>query len=169
MDRKPQVALGLTLLLLLSGCGGGAGPDNRPERVAVSGIITLDGTPVDGATIVFRSSRKSPGATAKSGADGKFTMTTYVAGDGCVPGSYNVGVSKMVGPAISTISEDDPNYDGEASDEFDVDEEGESRFKAEVPKNTLPEVYADPDNGLLSVQISEATADVKIELSSDAE
>lgn len=79
---------GLTALLVAAmGCGKG--------RIAVKGIVTLDGVPVEGALVVFfPEGGKGRPATATTGPDGTFRLGTQSDGDGAIPGAYLALVSK---------------------------------------------------------------------------
>jgi hypothetical protein len=63
--------------------------------VPASGTITYNGSPLDGATIVFmpKESNKQ-GAGAFSDTKGKFVLTTIGDNDGVFPGEYSVYVLK---------------------------------------------------------------------------
>src|SRR5262245_42363627 len=80
-------------LLVAAGCGG----DKR--RVPAAGIVTLDGVPVEGATVTFFPDVNSPGqgGFAKTGPDGRFEIAYPGTGKGLVPGAYRVTVSKPGG------------------------------------------------------------------------
>ena len=84
----------LAALALLVGCGTSTGPNTVP----VTGLVTLDGTPVPGAVVTF-SPQTADGQAAAGTTDGsgRFELTTSVSGDGAVPGSYFVGISKTSG------------------------------------------------------------------------
>ncbi|QDU76662.1 hypothetical protein Pan97_37170 [Bremerella volcania] len=69
-------------------------PDDRPARSKVTGTVTLAGSPVEDARIQFHAANNSQGAIGQTKADGTFTLTTYVAGDGALPGDYVVTISK---------------------------------------------------------------------------
>ena len=69
-------------------------PDDRPARAKVTGTITLSGSPVENARIQFHAVSKSQGAIGQTQADGTYTLTTFVAGDGALPGDYVVTISK---------------------------------------------------------------------------
>ncbi|GIW99923.1 MAG: hypothetical protein KatS3mg111_3256 [Pirellulaceae bacterium] len=95
------------VLMGLSGCGG----DKLPT-VPVSGVVTLDGKPLEGATVTFVP--QSPGArtaSALTGSDGRFVLTTVKGGDGAVPGTYAVTIKKVV-PGQQTAPVDDPRMSG---------------------------------------------------------
>ena len=90
---KPFLPLFVFLLLVaFVGCG-----DSNPPTYKVTGVVTLEGKPVEGATVTFTpsgGSEQKP-AVGTSGADGKYSLTTFTGGDGALPGSYKVTVSKI--------------------------------------------------------------------------
>ena len=69
-----------------------AGCDNRPERVPVSGTVTIDGQPVEHGQIMVVPTGMRP-AYGDLGPGGKFTLTTFEDDDGVVPGTHKVTVS----------------------------------------------------------------------------
>jgi hypothetical protein len=73
---------------------GGCSSSDKPIKVAGT-IKWSDGTPVDGAVVVFVSTkeggREANGFTAD---DGSFELTSFSFGDGAVPGEYKVLVSR---------------------------------------------------------------------------
>lgn len=101
-----------TALLVSTGCGGG---DKNPgvDLEPVTGTVLLDGSPVEGATVVFHGEQGASGITDSSG---KFTLTTFDPGDGAKVGVYKVTVSKseMVGVDDSYNDVNSPNYGKEA-------------------------------------------------------
>jgi len=75
---------------MVFGCGDG------PTLVPVSGKVTLDGQPLEGATLSFMPEPGNPVSTAGSdvtGPQGNFTMT-YNGRAGLTPGKYKVMISK---------------------------------------------------------------------------
>ncbi|QDU56692.1 hypothetical protein [Aeoliella mucimassa] len=85
------------LLTLIFGSVAGCGNknDGRPQRVPVSGRVLLDGEAAAEAMVVFYPSNGStPAAQGNTDAEGNFTLSTFDAKDGAVPGSYLVLVSK---------------------------------------------------------------------------
>ena len=86
----------LVLALVFIGCGPAADP-NRETTVPVTGTVTYSGEPVEGAMVTFvTGAAEGRGAFGTTDASGKFSLMTYVAGDGAVPGSYRVKISKTV-------------------------------------------------------------------------
>jgi hypothetical protein len=104
--------------------------------VNVTGTVTLNGTPVEGASITFQPQENSENALASQAmtdADGRFRLTTHIGGgrfkDGVAPGKYAVSVTKLDTAAISST--------------------------LAPPKNVLPKKYG-------SAAISGLTAEVRI-------
>jgi hypothetical protein len=64
--------------------------------VPVHGVVTLDGQPVEGATVVLMSEVAGSGnaARAVTKGDGTFTLTTFKDHDGARPGQYKAIVKK---------------------------------------------------------------------------
>jgi hypothetical protein len=71
----------------IGGCG-----DGRPARVAVSGVVLIDGQPLTRGFVKFvpTNGRPSVGAIAE---DGKFVLTCFDGSDGAIPGVHRVQVS----------------------------------------------------------------------------
>jgi hypothetical protein len=69
------------------GCGG-----RKP--VKVEGVVTIEGKPVEGASVVFHPVDTREGVTANgtTEADGSFKMYTQNYGQGAFPGDYKVTV-----------------------------------------------------------------------------
>jgi hypothetical protein len=83
-------ACALLLLLALSGCG-----DGRPKLYPVTGTVLYKDQPVANAQVMFNSDAGRP-AQGTTDASGKFTLTSFEAGDGATPGKYKVTVVKLV-------------------------------------------------------------------------
>jgi len=76
--------------LLLAGCGKGTFP--------VEGIVTLDGKPVPGATVLLMpEAGNGRAASAFTDEEGNFCVTTYSDGDGALPGQYSIVVTRTQG------------------------------------------------------------------------
>ncbi|WP_417392005.1 carboxypeptidase regulatory-like domain-containing protein [Gimesia sp.] len=156
-NKLPPVSAAVVLFLsifFLQGCGGAE--DDRPQRTAVSGVITFDGEPVEGASITFRPVDES-GQTANGRTDeqGVFQMGTFEGTDGVVAGDYTVMISKLESQEVAEVlPEDDPNYDPNPKPQ-------------PPPENLLPEKYSKADTSGLTVTVSEGKeiSDLKFELS----
>lgn len=137
-----RVVLLLLCVALVVGCQP-AGAD-RPATFKVTGAVTMDGAPLEGASVMFVP--KTPPGNAASGttdAGGKYALSTFGGDDGAVPGDYFVVIRKYeaAAPAAAPAGgaaapaggevEQDANFSGAV-----VTEEGS--------KNLLPEKYASP-------------------------
>ncbi len=103
---KLCVFVGLTVLV---GCGGsGIG------TVPAEGVITVDGQPMEGVMVVFNPDAEGGrAASGRTDAEGKYVLTTVENGDGALPGTYKVSVSKHENEEDDLPKEVDP--DDEAS------------------------------------------------------
>lgn len=103
-----QVVLLMLGVATLSGCGStvAAGPDPA-SFIAVKGVVTLDGKPLDGAMVVFfpQDAKMGDGGTSVTEASGEYELKTNGA-TGAVPGNYRVMISRLVDafgkPVIAT-------------------------------------------------------------------
>lgn len=79
--------------MVVNGCSNGGMP-----TASVTGTVTLDGVPVEGATVNFQPIAKPDQmesgkmALGTTDANGKFSLHTYGSNDGAVIGKHRVGV-----------------------------------------------------------------------------
>ena len=85
------------MALLLSACLIGCG-DGRPERVAVTGQVMIDGEPLRHSFVQVIPDNARP-AVSPIDSEGRFTLSTFGNQDGCIPGTHKVAVN-----GIETIS-----------------------------------------------------------------
>lgn len=160
LNWKALAAVVALMGLGIGGCGGSDGPDTEP----VTGIVTLDGQPVEGARVVF--SPGSGGGQAASGvtdAEGKYELTTFSQGDGAVVGNYNVIVTKTEGGAnpadvsnLEGLSEEEKTAKAmEAYYSSDAyKQQGNPKMKDQT-KHLLPQKYANAAQSGLTAQVVE--------------
>jgi hypothetical protein len=173
MLRVYSLTLAAGGLLFLSGCGGSALP-------SVTGTVTLDGQPLDGAQVVF--GPDGPGgqvATAVTDSSGRFRMGTYKPEDGVRPGKYRVTITKT-----AEALEPTPYFGDVMAQKFAAKSEGERKdagkqvrqdvkqMQAEqkaAAKNRrpTPPVYQDPAKTPLTADVP-AQREYKFELKSEA-
>jgi len=94
-------------LVLVGYLGCSKRPSDRPETVPAVAVVTLDGTAVEGATVVFHGGPDQRGATGRTDSQGIAKMMTFDPGDGAIPGKYKVTIQKIEGPALTTDVKDD--------------------------------------------------------------
>jgi len=155
-----RVAAGIVLAVAgVAGCGGG-GP--AVERVA--GLVTLDGKPVEGATVSFVPGSGGLFASGLTGADGRFTLNTAAPGakpgSGAVVGDYRVTIVKMESAAQArTDDPNDPKYDPLAS-------VGENPNAPKKPTYVVPKAYGDAATSGLQATVKNGSNDVAFALDS---
>lgn len=81
-------------LVLAVGCQ--KSNSNLPATVKAEGVVTLDGKPVEGASVTFIADQGNYHAKAITDASGKFRLRAFDEKEGAVPGSYKVQVNKTV-------------------------------------------------------------------------
>jgi hypothetical protein len=128
------VSMSLVIAMLLTvGCSG----SGQPPVAAVSGTVNYQGKPIEGAAVMFAPTGQEKPATGTTDAEGNFGLTTFAAGDGAMPGTYKVTISKTV--------VNDP-WAGKSPDEISeanaqLRSQGKPVPKAET-KYLVPEKYA---------------------------
>jgi hypothetical protein len=122
------------LLMLVAGCNDG------PALYPVTGSVSLDGKPVDGASVTFISSDGQP-VFATTDSSGNYAMLTN--GKPGVPvGEYKVTVSKVASsPAISMNTPEDMK-------------KMQAAGPMPKPMSLVPERYASPDKSGLTATVT---------------
>ena len=126
----------LSFLLCLTLFAGCSRSPKGPETVEVTGTVTFDGTPIEGANVIFHpveNGDQSLSSQSITDKEGRFELSTFVGGSkfkpGIAPGRYAVAVTKLDTASVSTT--------------------------LAPPKNLLPRKYANP-------KTSGQTADVAL-------
>jgi hypothetical protein len=83
-----QLGTGLLLLGLAAGCGS----DDGPNRRAVSGIVTVDGQPLDGGAVFLEPTSFESGTGTAVGATIRHGEFTISRDRGPLPGRYRVRI-----------------------------------------------------------------------------
>jgi hypothetical protein len=152
----------LALAALAAGCS----DPNTP--VPVGGVVTLDGVPVDGATVNFYTAggeaqaRPAHGATGK---DGAFRLSTMGDGDGAARRKYKVVITRYVPsrPDLKVPTFPDTQEGRDAKADFlyrNFEAKGVQPFK-----NALPAKYGSSETTPLECEVTGETT-VKFDLSS---
>lgn len=149
---KSRWILAAASMVIASGCGP-TGPAVQPT----AGLVVMDGTPVESATVVLTPTNGGLSASAISGVDGRFNLTTTSAGrpwPGVGEGTYTVAVTKMDTPSSPTLDPSDPKY-------------GASVDAVSAPmKYVVPKGYGDPTTSGLTATIAKGKNELKLELDS---
>jgi hypothetical protein len=145
-------------LVVVVGCGGPA----RPKMAKVSGTVTLDGQPLEGAQVVFIAAGAPRNATGTTDATGKFTLTTFEANDGAVLGEHSITVSKSTSSAPAMSADDPAGGYGAA---MSAAGGGDATMGGSV-KSVLPAKYGEAKQSGLKHTVTDGANDVKLELTS---
>src|SRR5262245_31347027 len=134
----------ILVAFLVVGCGSSGG------ELPVNGIVTWDGTPLDGAAVTFfpDSRAEGTGGTARTGSDGKFVVLGAKGQKGLVPGTYKVTVSKLKGG-------------GAVTDEEVIAAPTEVELRSD-----LPAIYSNPSQTVLSYSVTGDGKPIEIKLDS---
>jgi hypothetical protein len=135
----------LTALLVLagtlgmSGCGGGDDGPPPPETAPVTGKVSYNGEPVEGATVIFSVVGAPRSATGMTNAQGQYTLSTFGSGDGAILGENTVSIVKTEGGEVQS---DAPGEEGQGPAVFGTDLDGKTPEEMEknVAKPLLPVV-----------------------------
>jgi hypothetical protein len=145
---------------LFSGCG--PGDDNLPRTVKAAGIVTCDGKPLEGASIVAMDPSGKYFARAMSDKSGSFSLDAYEAKPGAVPGKYNVTLSKTVTVDKAT----DPKLVKQLKDDAQHAAGGDANAANISWMNDLPAKYNSPASSGLSIVVpDDGTTALKLEIS----
>lgn len=161
LTGRQGLLIGVAWLLLSgTGCAGKFTP------VPVSGVVTLDGNPVEGANVVFMAvgdhldGRPAQGVTNK---DGEFELSTMGDKDGALKRSYKVVINKFVPTKPNLKMPDYPDtVEGKAARQDFMYRNFEA-LGIQPLKNALPVQYADSEKTPLSCNVTGKTK-VKFEL-----
>lgn len=90
--RRLQLIHGMLLTLIFAiGCSGSTG---GPELVPVTGTVLYKGAPVEGALVSFHHEKAPRIASGVTDKEGKFVLTMLETGDGAMPGTNVITVTK---------------------------------------------------------------------------
>ena len=139
--RLAQVA-GFAALAAAVGCSGG----NSGTYATVSGVVTHNGAPINGAKVNFHSTVEAGGTkaetyTAMTDSNGKYLLASIGKAPGIPPGMYKVSITKF------------DMKDGSVPKEI-ADDPGQMEASG-MARNTLPKDYENLASTKLSVTLQE--------------
>jgi hypothetical protein len=169
-SRVPLALVALALLTATTGCNRGPA---RPVVQRVEGVVTLDGQPVEAATVGFAPAGAGTGAFGRTRSDGGFTLTSSQGGTpgaGAVAGDYTVTIQKVEG---DVAAEADAAPPAESTPEDYEKWRRESMNNAAKPaqvKYLIPKAYGDPQTSGLKATVKKGLnngPDFRFELKGD--
>lgn len=142
--------------IAIAGCGGSG---DQLDTYSVTGVVTYNGSAVEGASIGFVPEEAGkPSAFGRTDSDGTYTLTTYEADDGAPAGAYTVTVTKFEVVATaqqgSGTDESDPNYVPPP----------DNPAPTPPPKSLVPKKYNSAKTSDLTRDVAESDNTVDIEL-----
>lgn len=115
LDRPAHGVIAIVVMLLMAtlvapGCGrqADAWRAKRPKTFPVTGIVSLDGSPVEGAMVTFIATETPSVAAGITDALGRFKLRTYDPGDGAIPGPHKVLIEKKIERMPASYNPDSP-------------------------------------------------------------
>ena len=151
------IAFAMLIAVTFLGCGGGEG---RPTTARVSGTVTLQGKPLEGATVHFIGEKFA--GSGKTNAQGHYELV-----QGAVPGKNKVYITKR--PLPSNVNLDpqagvDLEQLNAAVAAGESDQSGNAA-KIQAPKEEVPEEFSSPQKSTLTLDVppgGTTTADFRL-------
>lgn len=141
------------------GCG-----RKGPDVQFVTGVVTLDGAPLEGAMVAFSPrDGQGLGAVGTTQSDGRFTLNAAASrpGSGTTRGEYVVLIEKSEYAEYPDIPQDDPRY---GTPEY---ERLIAIADATPPKFITPRRYADVETSPFTAVVESGTNEYVFDLISD--
>jgi hypothetical protein len=162
----PQSYAAVAAVLLLLAAGSGCGY-RRPALTQSRGIVTLDGEPVAGASVMLVPLEPGRPVAAVSDEVGRLVFSTYGSNDGVPPGRYKAVVSKLVPTkkAARKLEAARPQQ-AEADDQA---EEAMVELDDDDYENLLPARYATAATTDLVVTVDRRTRQITLALETESE
>ncbi len=135
--RARLAAVTAVIVVIVAGCG---------RRAEVTGVVTLDGTPLSNGVVTFTPRSGGASAYATIGSEGRYTAQTG-ASAGLSPGEYVVTVAANVPAAEGGPTGPGPYSDG-------------------ISPLSTPQRYADRSQSPLRALLNSGTQELRFELSS---
>lgn len=140
-----QIGRVVTLLGAVAcvGCGDG--------MVKLNARVTLDGKPLEGASVALygEGENRNRPAAGMTDANGMVTFTTFQPGDGVLPGEYKVVVIK----SPKSVDEEMASYDRNNPEDVKRMLARETGGNVAFTPSTLPRSYLNPQTSPLSVKV----------------
>ncbi|MEA1950518.1 MAG: carboxypeptidase-like regulatory domain-containing protein [Planctomycetota bacterium] len=142
--RMLPVCLGI--VLFAAGCG-----PSRPKTVPVTGVVTLDGKAVGGASVMLTPNGDGRPAMGMTDKEGKFSLKTFEPGDGAILGKHQLTVRKVEAVGVQA---DPDGLSGAAS------------LGGIKEKWIIPKKYSNPKQWDHTVEVEAGMEPLKLELQS---
>lgn len=154
MIRLCAVWVSMLTLALLIGCGSSSG---LPKTYKVTGSVTQNGTPVEGAIVTFLNSEKKD-AVGSTNAKGEFKLSTL--GPAIAANCLGLTKSRFLSWIVQQFHLPQPPppgviASGEISESYVPPSNSPGNTKESAPKNLLPAKYASEQTSGLVATVAE--------------
>ena len=152
----------LAVLASLAGCS-----DSNPRTYPLSGSVTLDGQPLEGAAIMLKPVNGGSNGYGVADAEGRFEITTYRQGDGALGGEHRIIVSlAAIAPVAEGESGEPQQEEGEEEGEEESLDDGTELATSNQFEMTslVPERYTDFETSGLTVLVGPENGPLRLEL-----
>jgi hypothetical protein len=142
-------------LITATGCSTGK-PDFAVE--IVEGVVTLDGSPIEGVTVGFSPADANTGkpAVGRTDAQGKFVLTATQGGE--------FGKGTMIGKYLVSFSKDIPSREPTTQELANADKTG---VMPDIPiVSVIPKKYNDPQTSGLTAEVVKGKNNFSFDLQS---
>ncbi len=152
----------LTLLLAVTGCSKAS---KFPMTIPVTGVVTYNGEPVEGADVVLvTGDLKGFSAHGRTDDEGKFIVKSVMSASheqaGAIPGTYKVRVSKFKIADSAIVTAPRPPEPGESLKSTSTD----PLIQRPQPKSLLPVKYNIPEQSGLTATVEAGMEPLTLEL-----
>jgi hypothetical protein len=164
MNCKLKLTLRFLLLALPFCCLGCSGSGDNVSLGEVSGIVTMDGSPLADAIVVFAPDEGNP-SSGRTDASGKYELTYRENVKGAIVGSHKVSITTKQ-PA-KTSDDSEPGIEGalpiDGTHGPDSDKTQVKLPPGTFKKESIPEKYNTNTTLTAEVKAGENTIDFKLE------
>jgi hypothetical protein len=140
--------------VLVSGCAKDTG------HRKTTGVVTVDGAPIEGATVVFiPAAQGGASGSAITDAKGAYSATSGSVGEGLLPGEYKVTISKreeVVDPDQAAFEAGEITYDELQERKYG---KGNLSGTGAVGESLVPEMYSNAAATPLTVTVTDNAKD----------
>lgn len=155
----------LSACIAITGCEGGS---KFPKTYPVTGKVTLNGKAIEGAIVTFQLESGKENAIGTTDSKGEFTLSMFQPGDGAVPGTYRIAVSKPAPGASSPAGTPPPGQIGspDLPADYAPPPDTSKGGAATGPKSEIPAKFSNDQTSGLRATVLEGPNNIPLDLKS---
>lgn len=133
----------------------GCGSETEVDTVPVTGKVTLDGEPVEGAVVTFVPDiPKGRTAAGRTDRRGVYTLMTIEPGDGALPGGYRIMVHKTSDSTAPTTYANQEEAMAAQTERMEASSGVSNMSRRSETTHELPAKYANVDESGLKAKVT---------------